>query len=194
MFTFLLAYIDRKIMYCMTMHSQCCTWTGCVCSSSWPQVTIKHSLWLCGTWTCCMFSGHEWVMCADTEIFYLYAVDVWTVMKTVNCALSALVDSVVPRELNSYGSRRGNDAVMLRSMFAHCRLQNKLITKIGPRTLHIPSNSIVSVSFLWGCSVIVQFNISERMVQHPCFAQTSTGKLLPTDHTHPFNCVQCMLL
>jgi len=57
------------------------------------------------------------------------------------------VHSVVPREFNSYGSRRGNDSVMLRAMFAHSRLNNKLTTKPGPHTLHVPSNSIVRDCF-----------------------------------------------
>ncbi|XP_050695356.1 cytoplasmic aconitate hydratase-like isoform X1 [Eriocheir sinensis] len=49
------------------------------------------------------------------------------------------------REFNSYGSRRGNDAVMARGTFANIRLVNKLAKKAGPRTLHIPSQEEVDV-------------------------------------------------
>lgn len=47
----------------------------------------------------------------------------------------------VPRlKFNSYGSRRGHDEVMARGTFANVRLVNKLATKVGPFTLHVPSN------------------------------------------------------
>ncbi|CAF3225119.1 unnamed protein product [Rotaria socialis] len=36
---------------------------------------------------------------------------------------------ITPRDYNSYGSRRGNDAVMVRGTFNHHRLNNKLVTK-----------------------------------------------------------------
>lgn len=57
-----------------------------------------------------------------------------------------LVDlGVVPRQFNSYGSRRGNDAVMARGTFANIRLVNKLVEKPGPQTLHVPSGEIKDV-------------------------------------------------
>ena len=53
---------------------------------------------------------------------------------------------VVPREFNSYGSRRGNDAIMARGTFANIRLVNKLNGgKAGPKTLHIPSSEIMDI-------------------------------------------------
>jgi len=52
---------------------------------------------------------------------------------------------LTPKEFNSYGSRRGNDAVMARGTFANIRLVNKFIGKPGPRTLHIPSNEEMDV-------------------------------------------------
>jgi aconitate hydratase len=52
---------------------------------------------------------------------------------------------VSPRDVNSYGSRRGNYAVMVRGMFAHTRLVNKLIKRPGPQTLHVPSSTVVDV-------------------------------------------------
>jgi aconitase A len=50
---------------------------------------------------------------------------------------------LTPREFNSYGSRRGNDAVMARGTFANIRLVNKLISKAGPRTRHFPDGEEV---------------------------------------------------
>ena len=50
---------------------------------------------------------------------------------------------LTPRDFNSYGSRRGNDAVMARGTFANIRLVNKLASATGPRTLHIPSGEEV---------------------------------------------------
>lgn len=52
---------------------------------------------------------------------------------------------LVPREFNSYGSRRGNDAIMARGTFANIRLLNKFIGRAAPRTIHIPSNDIMDV-------------------------------------------------
>ncbi len=46
---------------------------------------------------------------------------------------------LTPREFNSYGSRRGNDDVMVRGTFANIRLVNKFMAKAGPKTIHIPS-------------------------------------------------------
>ena len=50
---------------------------------------------------------------------------------------------LTPREFNSYGSRRGNDAVMSRGTFANIRLVNKFIGKAGAKTIHLPSNEQV---------------------------------------------------
>ncbi|XP_065884504.1 cytoplasmic aconitate hydratase-like isoform X2 [Dysidea avara] len=52
---------------------------------------------------------------------------------------------LTPREFNSYGSRRGNDAVMARGTFANIRLVNKFIGKAGPKTIHIPSGETMDV-------------------------------------------------
>lgn len=52
--------------------------------------------------------------------------------------------SIAPKDFNSYGSRRGNDAVMARGTFANIRLVNKLVGKPGPKTLHVPSGETVS--------------------------------------------------
>ena len=52
--------------------------------------------------------------------------------------------SLSPREFNSYGSRRGNDAVMVRGTFANIRLLNKFIGKAAPKTVYIPTGEVVS--------------------------------------------------
>ncbi|ROL52812.1 Iron-responsive element-binding protein 2 [Anabarilius grahami] len=52
---------------------------------------------------------------------------------------------LTPREFNSYGARRGNDAVMTRGTFASIKLQNRLIGKTGPKTLHIPTGQTLDV-------------------------------------------------
>lgn len=49
---------------------------------------------------------------------------------------------LAPRDFNSYGSRRGNDAVMSRGTFANLRLVNKLLPlaqQQQPKTLVFPS-------------------------------------------------------
>ncbi|XP_030559745.1 cytoplasmic aconitate hydratase [Drosophila novamexicana] len=53
--------------------------------------------------------------------------------------------NLTPREFNSYGSRRGNDAIMARGTFANIRIVNKLVPKTGPRTLHIPSQEELDI-------------------------------------------------
>lgn len=53
--------------------------------------------------------------------------------------------SLNPRDFNSYGSRRGNDAVMARGTFANIRLFNKFLNKQAPRTLHLPSGETVTL-------------------------------------------------
>ncbi len=45
---------------------------------------------------------------------------------------------VQPKEFNSYGSRRGNHEVMMRGTFANVRLRNKLVSREGGWTLHLP--------------------------------------------------------
>ncbi|XP_014208189.1 cytoplasmic aconitate hydratase [Copidosoma floridanum] len=50
-----------------------------------------------------------------------------------------------PKDFNSYGSRRGNDAVMARGTFANIRILNKFIGKPGPRTIYIPTKEEMDV-------------------------------------------------
>jgi aconitate hydratase len=46
---------------------------------------------------------------------------------------------ITRKNYNTYGSRRGNDLVMARGTFANIRLVNKLHSKAGPYTTHIPT-------------------------------------------------------
>uniref|UniRef100_A0A3B3YJA4 aconitate hydratase n=2 Tax=Poecilia mexicana TaxID=48701 RepID=A0A3B3YJA4_9TELE len=52
---------------------------------------------------------------------------------------------LTPREYNSYGSRRGNDAVMARGTFANIRLFNKFLDKQAPQTIHLPTGDTLDV-------------------------------------------------
>jgi aconitate hydratase len=61
-------------------------------------------------------------------------------------AAKYLTEHGVPREdFNSYGSRRGNDRVMVRGTFANIRIHNKLIPGTeGPVSIHLPSGEQAS--------------------------------------------------
>jgi len=48
-------------------------------------------------------------------------------------------------EFNSYGSRRGNDEVMVRGTFANVRIKNKLLSREGGYTLYLPENEEMTV-------------------------------------------------
>lgn len=48
-------------------------------------------------------------------------------------------------EFNSYGSRRGNDEVMVRGTFANVRIRNKLTAKEGGYTTYLPTGEEMSV-------------------------------------------------
>ncbi|XP_013872919.1 cytoplasmic aconitate hydratase [Austrofundulus limnaeus] len=52
---------------------------------------------------------------------------------------------LTPREFNSYGSRRGNDAVMARGTFANIRLFNKFLNKQAPQTVYLPTGETLDV-------------------------------------------------
>ena len=52
---------------------------------------------------------------------------------------------VEPRDFNSYGSRRGNHEVMVRGTFANIRLRNKLASKEGGWTVHLPDGEEMTV-------------------------------------------------
>src|SRR5690606_12502359 len=52
---------------------------------------------------------------------------------------------VQPSEFNSYGSRRGNDEVMVRGTFANVRIRNKLSSREGGFTTYLPANEEMTV-------------------------------------------------
>jgi len=52
---------------------------------------------------------------------------------------------VAPQDFNTYGARRGHDEVMARGTFANSRIVNKLVSKVGPQTLHTPSNEELDI-------------------------------------------------
>ena len=57
-----------------------------------------------------------------------------------------LISRGVKKEaFNSYGSRRGNDEVMVRGTFANVRIKNKLAIKEGGYTTHLPTGEEMSV-------------------------------------------------
>lgn len=61
---------------------------------------------------------------------------------------------VQPKDINSYGSYRGNDNIMIRGTFANIRLNNKLVAKPGPRTVFLPDLDQAQEDFI--------FNVSRR--------------------------------
>ncbi len=52
---------------------------------------------------------------------------------------------VDPADFNSYGSRRGNDEVMVRGTFANVRIKNQLAKNEGGVTLYLPTGEEMSV-------------------------------------------------
>ncbi len=57
-----------------------------------------------------------------------------------------IAHNVEHRDFNSYGSRRGNDRVMVRGTFANIRIRNQMIPETeGGYTKHIPSGEVLSI-------------------------------------------------
>ncbi|GAA0703925.1 aconitate hydratase AcnA [Dokdonella soli] len=53
---------------------------------------------------------------------------------------------VAPKDFNSYGSRRGNDDVMVRGTFANIRIKNLMLDGVeGGYTLHVPSSEQLAI-------------------------------------------------
>ncbi|MEI7038031.1 aconitate hydratase AcnA [Fulvimonas yonginensis] len=53
---------------------------------------------------------------------------------------------VDPKDFNSYGSRRGNDDVMVRGTFANIRIKNLMLNGVeGGYTLHVPSGEQMAI-------------------------------------------------
>lgn len=63
-----------------------------------------------------------------------------------SCAGKYLISlGVDKKDFNSYGSRRGNDEVMVRGTFANVRIKNKLAEKEGGFTKHFPTGNEMHV-------------------------------------------------
>jgi aconitate hydratase len=53
---------------------------------------------------------------------------------------------VAPQDFNSYGSRRGNDRVMLRGTFANVRIKNSMVAPVeGGFTKHLPDGEEMTI-------------------------------------------------
>lgn len=54
--------------------------------------------------------------------------------------------NVTPTDFNSYGSRRGNDEVMVRGTFANIRIKNEMLHEVeGGMTRHQPSGELMTI-------------------------------------------------
>lgn len=67
------------------------------------------------------------------------------ISKTSSAAKYLMARGVEPKDFNQYGTRRGNFEVMARGTFANVRIVNKLISEVGPKTVHIPSGKVSDV-------------------------------------------------
>lgn len=52
---------------------------------------------------------------------------------------------VQQKDFNQYGTRRGNFEVMARGTFANVRIVNKLVSEVGPKTVHVPSGKVMDI-------------------------------------------------
>lgn len=64
-----------------------------------------------------------------------------------------LENGISKEDFNSYGARRGNYEIMARGTFANVRLVNKLVSEVGSKTKHFPSNDESDI-----------FSISQRYI------------------------------
>ncbi|GFE55231.1 aconitate hydratase ACN IRP [Babesia ovis] len=67
------------------------------------------------------------------------------IAKTSPAALFLNSRGVQPKDFNSYGSRRGNDEIMVRGTFANIRLSNLLCPNQGPKTVFHPTGEVMSI-------------------------------------------------
>ena len=52
---------------------------------------------------------------------------------------------IAAKDFNTYGARRGNDEIMARGTFANVRIINKMVEKVGSRTVHVPSGEEIAI-------------------------------------------------
>lgn len=74
----------------------------------------------------------------------------------------------------AYPIIRGNDAVMTRGTFANIRLVNKLMSKPGPNTLHIPTGKEVTNSLIW---IELKRSTNERNATEWALIQWIVGRI-----------------
>ncbi|CAJ0914145.1 unnamed protein product, partial [Mesorhabditis belari] len=67
------------------------------------------------------------------------------ISKTSPAARFLASKGLSPKDFNTYGARRGNDEIMARGTFANIRLVNKLASKVGPQTTHVPSGEELDI-------------------------------------------------
>lgn len=67
------------------------------------------------------------------------------ISKTSPAAKYLTARGISPKDFNTYGARRGNDEIMARGTFANTRLINKMVDKVGPETVHVPSGTKMAV-------------------------------------------------
>ncbi|EDO08731.1 aconitate hydratase 1 family protein [Babesia bovis T2Bo] len=67
------------------------------------------------------------------------------IAKTSPAAKFLMDAGVEPKDFNSYGSRRGNDEIMVRGTFANIRLSNLLCPNQGPKTVFHPTGEVLSI-------------------------------------------------
>ncbi len=65
--------------------------------------------------------------------------------ETVEAGKYLLAQGVKKEDFNSYGSRRGNDEIMIRGTFANVRIKNKLATQEGGFTTYFPEQEERSI-------------------------------------------------
>jgi aconitate hydratase len=61
------------------------------------------------------------------------------------CGRYLIEHGIKPKDFNTYGAMRGNYEAMARGTFANNRLINKMVDKVGPNTLHVPSGEKLAV-------------------------------------------------
>jgi len=67
------------------------------------------------------------------------------ISKNSPAARYLLNSKVEQKDFNTYGARRGNDEIMARGTFANSRLINKMMDKVGPQTIHIPTGKTMDI-------------------------------------------------
>jgi aconitate hydratase len=69
-----------------------------------------------------------------------------SIKKSSPAGLFLIEQGVAPQDFNSYGSRRGNDRVMMRGTFANLRLKNLMVPgSEGGVTRHVPSGEVIPI-------------------------------------------------